>query len=195
MDNLIKWDKELLLYLNQLGSPTWDGFWYWISEPQLWIPLYVLFFILLYKYFGWRNAFLIIGISLLMILVTDQMANVFKDSFQRIRPCKDEDLKDIIKTPAGCSGRFGFFSAHAANHFAFALYYGNVFRKKIKWLMPVLLVWAALIAYSRVYLGVHFPLDILCGTVIGILVGILFFLVLKKVKRSYPDRFSLHRKN
>lgn len=191
MAEIIALDKELFLYLNTLGSSRWDGFWIFLSERSYWIPLYLVLLYLLYKNFGLRKTVLILVLTLLMILLTDQITNVFKDGFQRLRPCFVKEFEGVMRA-VGCErrGQYGFTSAHASNHFAIALLLGLIFRNKFKWMLPVLLLWAGFISYSRIYLGVHFPLDVICGGIMGFLIGYLFYRLYLWVIVKYPHRFS-----
>ena len=103
-----------------------------------------------------------------MILISDQSANIFKDSFQRLRPCYDELVKDSVRlVKDGCGGKYGFFSAHASNSFSLAVFFGLLFKDFSKYPIYFTLIFASLISYSRVYLGVHYPLDILFGSLFG----------------------------
>lgn len=190
MAEIIALDKELFLYLNTLGNSRWDGFWIFLSERSYWIPLYLVLLYFLYKNFGLRKTALILVLTLLMILLTDQITNVFKDGFQRLRPCFVKEFEGIMRA-VGCErrGQYGFTSAHASNHFAIALLLGLIFRNKFKWMLPVLLLWAGFISYSRIYLGVHFPLDVICGGGMGFLIGYLFYRLYLWVITKYPHRF------
>lgn len=191
MEEIIQLDKALFLYLNTQGTPTWDGFWIFLSERSVWIPLYLLLLYLLFKHFGFKQTVLVLGLTLLMILFTDQITNVFKNSFQRLRPCFTAEFDGIMRK-VGCErrGQFGFTSAHASNHFGIALFLGLVFRKKYKWMLSALLIWAAFISYSRVYLGVHFPLDILCGSALGLILAGLNFRLYSWILKKYPKTFK-----
>jgi len=186
MEQIIQIDKDAFLYLNNLGNPSWDDFWRFVSYKFTWIPFYILLFVLLIKHLGWKKAMVVLVLTLFMILISDQVTNIIKDSVKRLRPCFTKEFEGLIR-PIGCErrGQFGFTSAHASNHFALALLIGMVLRKKIKWLIYVLLIWAAIIAYSRVYLGVHFPLDILCGGILGLIISTGFYYLYKAVERKW----------
>lgn len=190
MDEIIQLDKDLFLYLNTLGTTTWDGFWTFLSERSFWIPLYILLLYLLYKKFGLKQTVLVLALTLLMILFTDQITNVFKNSFQRSRPCFTPEFEGLMRK-VGCErrGQFGFTSAHASNHFGIALFLGLIFRQKFKWMLGALLIWAAFISYSRVYLGVHFPLDIICGATLGLVLAGLNFKLYSWIIKKYPKTF------
>jgi undecaprenyl-diphosphatase len=180
VEQLIYLDKHIFLYLNNLGNSGWDGFWKFISYKFTWIPFYALLLYLLFRSFGWKKTLMILVLTILMILVSDQMTNILKDCVKRLRPCFDSELEGLFRA-IGCErrGQFGFTSAHAANHFAIAVFLGKIFKSKIKPVIWILLIWAALIAYSRIYLGVHFPLDIICGGIMGVLIGFGFLEIYK----------------
>ncbi len=191
MDEIIQLDKELFLYLNTLGTTTWDRFWVFMSERSYWIPFYLLLLYLLIRNFGWRKTGLVLGLTLLMVLFTDQITNLLKDGVQRPRPCFTPEFEGVMRG-VGCErrGRFGFTSAHASNHFAIALFLGLVFRNRYKWMLLFLLIWAALISYSRIYLGVHFPLDVIVGGAMGIALGFGFYRLFIYLTRRYPNHFE-----
>nr|WP_257644052.1 phosphatase PAP2 family protein [Luteimonas salinisoli] len=110
-----------------------------------------------------------------MITATDQLANLFKDGFERPRPCREEHLQELIRYLAPRCGRYGYFSAHAANSMAFAVFLGLLFRRIHRHLLLLLLVWASIVGYSRIYVGVHYPADTLTGMAIGALIGFLIY--------------------
>lgn len=176
IDQLILYDKELFLFLNNLGTENWDAFWMFMTNKFSSIPLYAFLLALCFKKLGVKPTILIIIIVALMITVTDQLANAFKYGFERLRPCHDETVFNSMRlVKSRCGGKFGYFSAHAANSFAIATLFSLLFKKYFKWMPFLLLFWALLVAYSRIYIGVHFPLDTITGISIGILLGWMFF--------------------
>ncbi len=176
LDQLLQYDTDLFVYLNNLGTTSWDGFWLFVTEKYASIPLYLVLLFLVFKKFHWKGTLLVLVLVALMITATDQLANLFKYVlFQRPRPCRVPELQDHIRIVATSCGRFGYFSAHAASSMATAVFVGLLLRAKYKYLAFILLFWAALIAYSRVYLGVHYPLDILTGMVFGGSIGFGFY--------------------
>ena len=113
-----------------------------------------------------------------MILISDQSANIFKDSLQRLRPCYDELIKDSVRlVKEGCGGKYGFFSAHASNSFSLAVFFGLLFKNFSKYPIYFTLIFASLISYSRIYLGVHYPLDIIFGALFGVINGLVIYRV------------------
>ena len=192
MDFIIDLDKSLFIFLNSLGSEFFDNFWLYISAKDTWIWLYLFSLILLLT--GKKENFIQIGFSyydikptyinwfyfllgiILLIVFTDQSSNMFKDYFQRLRPCHDPDLLNLFRTvKESCGGLYSFFSAHAANSFAFATFIFFMTKKSYRNLSSLLFAWALIVSYSRIYIGVHFPLDIIFVAVYGIIAGFLFF--------------------
>ena len=176
LEELLKYDTDLFIFLNNLGSESWDGLWLIITEKLSSIPLYILLLYLVFKQFGWKGALIIMVTAALMITATDQLANLFKYIlFQRPRPCRVEELKPIMRFIADGCGRYGYFSAHAASTMAVTVFLGFILKNKYKYLPFLLLFWAAIVAYSRIYLGVHYPLDIITGMFFGAILGCIFY--------------------
>ena len=183
MEEIILEDKQAMIFLNNLGSSTFDPFWILVSEKWFWIPLYVIFLYFLYKNFNKKSLFYILLFVALGITASDQIANIFKFGFERLRPCHDPSLEGLLRE-VKCGGKFGFYSAHSSNSFFVATYLTILLGKKIKQLPYFLFVWAAIVAYSRVYLGMHFPGDIIVGAIMGILLAIFFGILAKKVNKK-----------
>ena len=133
IEEILKLDTELFLFLNSLGSPVFDNIWIYLSYKEANILFYsiLLIFYSYYKSFKLSEVFYLLLIVAIMITITDQTANLFKDSFQRLRPCYDEVIKDSVRiVKEGCGGKYGFFSAHASNSFSLAIFFGLLFRDK-----------------------------------------------------------------
>ena len=179
-EDIINLDTELFIYLNSLGFPLFDNFWIFLSTKEANVLFYsTLLFLYFFKRslkFKFSELFYLLILIAFMITITDQTANLFKDSFQRLRPCYNEMIKDSLRlVKESCGGKYGFFSAHASNSFTLAVFFGLLYKKKFKYLIYFSLLYASLISYSRIYLGVHFPLDILFGAAFGLIIGILTF--------------------
>jgi undecaprenyl-diphosphatase len=185
IEELLKYDTELFLFLNNLGNESWDGFWLFITHKWGSIPIYALLLYLVYKEFGIKGTAVILIIVALMITTTDQLANLFKYGIQRPRPCRVESLQQSMRFIAEGCGRFGYFSAHAASSMAAAVFLGLLLRHRYYYLPFLLLFWAVLTAYSRIYLGVHYPLDIITGMIFGGIAGWLFFLLQRWAQRRF----------
>ncbi|MEX2349821.1 MAG: phosphatase PAP2 family protein [Flavobacteriaceae bacterium] len=183
MEYLLELDEQLFVFLNALGSERWDTFWLIVTNKFSSIPLYAVLLYLVYRHFGLKNTLIVMVLVAAMIAATDQLANLFKHGFERPRPCQVEHLKEIIRYVAPRCGRFGYFSAHAASSMALAVFMGLLFRNIYKNLPFLMLFWAAIVAYSRIYLGVHYPLDIITGMVIGGLIGFGIYKLQQRLKR------------
>lgn len=183
MEKIITLDKELLVFLNGLGSNQYDAFWLLITKQFNWIPYFLILLIILQKRIGWKKLGIALIFIAILITFTDQTTNVFKNYFQRIRPCYDEEIMHIIRVVKS-SRTFGFFSGHASNSCASMTFVFLLLRKYYKYAFVVFL-FPLIYAYSRIYLGLHFPLDILTGYLYGVLTGVLFYSLYTLVLRKY----------
>ena len=183
LEKIIGLDKKVFVFLNGLGSESFDGLWLIITKQLYWTPFFLLIFYLLFKKIGWKNLFIVIGFIAVLILVCDQTANLFKNSFQRLRPCNDPEIKDIIRVVKS-SPSFSFFSGHAANSMATAVFVFSLFRKYYKYAF-LLFLFPLIFAYSRIYLGLHFPTDILTGYAFGVAYGLLFHKLFVWFQKKY----------
>ncbi len=173
MEELIQLDKELFLYLNNLGTSTWDGFWLFMTEKFYQIPLYLVLLFFFYKYFGIRGTIITLVLVAALITVSDQLANLFKYVlFMRPRPCRAEGVAEFTRFIAERCGRYGYFSGHATNSMALAFFTGLALQKHLKYIFPFMVIWAIIVSYSRIYVGVHYPGDVITGMVVGILLGL-----------------------
>ncbi len=137
---------------------------------------------------------LYIGLFLgLLLLVGDRTSvMLFKDVFERLRPCHNPELANLVHIINGkCGGQYGFLSSHATNSFALAIFTGLLFKKHYKYMMVSMLIWAAVVSYSRVYVGVHFPADILCGAILGSVVGFGVFKLMKFTNSKFNFKIEL----
>ena len=190
-DTLRLFDSRLLLSMNGSDSLYLDGVMWAITRTATWIPMMLaLAYIILKNNKLWR-ALLTIFFVAALILVCDQFASAFcKPHFQRLRPTHDPLIWDLVDTVHGYrGGDYGFISSHAANTFGAATFVALLLRR---WSSTfVLYVWAVLCSYSRIYLGVHFPFDILCGALFGILCGLFFYWLFRFTLRKVSDPYEL----
>lgn len=192
LNDLINIDVDLFLFLNGIHSPFFDVVFYWVTSKIFWLPLYVFLLYLVAKNYGWKT--LIIGFFIGLVFTIGDRTSVmaFKDVFERLRPCHNPELTGLVHILNGkCGGQFGFVSSHATNSFALALFSGLLLRKHYKYIMPFMLFWAALVSYSRVYVGVHYPADILGGAILGSVVGIFVFWLLKVCNKRFNFKINL----
>lgn len=186
MDQLLQYDKELFLFLNNLGSPAWDTFWLVVTQKLTFVPLYAILLYMVYRRLGLKVMLLIVVVVALMITFTDQITNLFKYVLvKRPRPCREEDMQGIMRFIAERCGRYGFFSGHSSNSMAAAVFAGLLLKPFYKKLIFILLFWSAMVAYSRIYVGVHYPLDIICGMAFGAIAGFGFY----KIQLYLRSRF------
>jgi len=175
-DSLISKDIELLIYLNNLGTVQWDGFWLFVTNKYSAIPLYLFLLYFTFKKFGFKKTFIVILFVIILITISDQTSNLFKHNFKRLRPCHNENILHLLRmVKARCGGLYAFFSAHASNSMAIAVFFGFLLRSKFIYILQILVLWAIVVAYSRVYIAAHYPLDILVGMFFGILYGTLLY--------------------
>ena len=170
---LLELDRTFFLAINGAFSSFWDPVMIFVSRIPVWIPLYVIVAAALFYKRSWKIALLAFGCAILTFVLTDQIGLLIKNLAERPRPGFDPMLEGLGRFIDGKGGHFSFVSNHASNVFGFALFTLLFFKNRIYTI--AILLWAATISYSRVYLGKHFPLDILCGTILGVLCGILIY--------------------
>ncbi len=173
LEKIIQLDKELLIFLNGFGSPSFDGMWLIITKQAYWAPVFLFVFYLMQKKLGWKNFAYYILFTAILILLCDQSSNFFKLNFQRLRPCNDETVNYVIRV-VKTSPTFSFFSGHAANSMATAVFSFMIMRKYYGHAYLVFL-FPLIFAYSRIYLGLHFPGDIFTGYVFGATFGFICY--------------------
>ena len=186
IDTLIEKDKQLFVYLNSLGVESWDQFWIIVTNQFNWIPLFALLFVLIFKAYGWKKGIILVIVAALLVAFSDQFVNLIKDYFGRLRPNNDPTINEmirILKRPRS----FSFVSGHSTTSFAATTFMILTLKKYYKY-SSLLLIWPILFAYSRIYIGVHFPIDIFAGMMLGILEGFIFYKIslvfLKKVSEN-----------
>lgn len=178
LEKIIAIDKDLLVFLNGLGSEFFDGFWLTITVQEYWTPYFLLIFYFLAKKIGWKNFLIALVFIAFLILVSDQTSNFFKNHFQRLRPCNDLDLKNIIRIVKP-SDSYSFFSGHATNSMATTVFVFLIIRRYYKFAL-LLFLFPLIFAFSRIYLGLHFPTDILTGYAFGATFGFVFYKIYQK---------------
>ena len=184
VDKIEQIDRQLLFAINDANSPLFDTIMWWVSKPAFGIPFYLVFVFLLYKYFGWKSTLFIVLSTGAAVGLADLSAKyLFKEMFERFRPSQNFEIKGQLHYVNNYhGGMYGFVSSHAANMFSIAMLLGLWLKKKIRYSLHFLLIWAALIGYSRIYLGVHYPSDVLCGALLGMLIAFLMYMVIIKAK-------------
>ena len=167
MERLIVLDQRLLIAINGCHAPWADTLFWYASEKWVWIPLYMLLVALLWRHFGWRRMLVMaIGFGVAVGLSDFLTSGLLKPFFHRLRPTHDPQIGNLVHIVNGYrGGRYGFPSSHASDTMACATLFSLLWKN---WRATVpLMLWVALNCYSRMYLGVHYPLDILVGLLIG----------------------------
>ncbi len=183
-------DTQLFLFLNGLHNEAFDSIMAWISGKTTWWPFYLLLLI----YLGWTRRWqlvpIILFIALAVTLADQTSVHLFKEVFERLRPCHELALKETVHLVNGrCGGMYGFVSSHAANTFAVAMLLLLIIRKG--WFTALMLIWAAIVSYSRIYLGVHYPGDVLGGAVLGVLCGLVVYLFFSWTVQQLPSSWKM----
>jgi undecaprenyl-diphosphatase len=181
LHTLLKWDKELFVAINSFHSEFSDHFFWIFTQKTTWIPLYVILLILFYKNykkdFVWIVLTLVVGIAL-----SDQISSsIIKPLVERLRPSQEHSLNGIIHLINGYKGgKYGFVSSHAANSFALAIIASRIIKSKpFTW---IIFIWAVINTYSRIYIGVHYPLDCICGILVGAFAAVSVCMIIRKYK-------------
>jgi len=185
-------DTQLFLFFNSLHSPFWDKLMWWFSGTKFWIPVYLIIVAYMVYKFRWKAVVSLIFIALAVTLADQVSVHAFKNVFMRLRPCHTPKLQDIVHLVNNkCGGQYGFVSSHAANTFAVAFFLSKLFKNK--GFTYFIFFWASIVSYSRIYLGVHFPFDIIGGAALGSILGFSIFyfhqLFQKYLSIKFPKTF------
>ncbi|MGB5497720.1 MAG: phosphatase PAP2 family protein [Maribacter sp.] len=183
LDKMLQWDRETLIYLNSLGIEEYDVFWSTVTNIYTWIPLFIFFFLLIFWKFPRKEAIYVTLTVISLIVFILVATDLTKGFFERLRPNNNAEISSIIrvlKNPAS----FSFFSGHASSSFSITtiivLFLGN----KVKWRW-IFFIWPLLFALSRIYVGVHYPIDIIVGAIVGLLTAFAFFNLYKRLIVPY----------
>lgn len=183
MEYLVQLDRDLLVYLNGLGSESWDGFFLYITKQLNWWPFFLFLIYLLLKKISPKQFLVLVLVLTVFFVFTDQMTNLVKNTVERFRPVNDPELKHIIRIVKE-SKSWSFFSGHASNSSGSILILFLILRKYYKYAF-LIFFFPLLFAYTRIYLGLHFPGDILAGYIFGITSGFGFYKVFCYFNNKY----------
>lgn len=184
MNSILELDKELFLFLNSLHTDWLDPIMFWLTKTIVWLPLYLFLLYLTIKEFNKQTWVVLIGIGITILLADQITSGLMKPFFERLRPSRDPSLDGLVHLVNGYKGgKYGFASGHAANTFGTATFFFLIFRSIHPWIKWIF-VWAALMTYTRIYLGVHYPGDIVVGGLLGVTVGWIGFKVCSYVFRK-----------
>ncbi len=189
LDFLSELDKQLFLILNSFHNHFFDILMWWISDKLIWIPFYLFLLFLIVRKYDWESIAILLSLAILIAL-SDQISGFIKDEVQRFRPSHNTEIQDQVITLNGyLGGSYGFVSSHAANSFALAYFIYKFLNLNYTFLGFFLFIWAFIVSYSRIYLGVHYPGDILFGAILGLALAWIIVQVYHKV----ISRFCLSR--
>ncbi len=178
LEKVRAFDTQLFIYLNGLGSETYDGFWLFITKQSHWTPFFLVLLYLVYKKIGAKPTLLVLLSVALLLLLTDQTCNLFKDTFQRLRPCNNPEINSFIRIVKP-SNSYSFFSGHAANSMATMTFLFLLLKRYYRYTF-LLFLFPLIFAYSRIYLGLHYPLDIVTGYFFGASFGFIAYQLYQK---------------
>lgn len=174
MEYLNQLDTQLFLLINGGHNAFFDPIMYWLSDKLIWIPMYLLIVFLMVRRYKMRGVLMLLFVGLVITLCDQTASGLLKNTVQRLRPSHEPALDGLIHlSKAGPGGLYGFASSHAANVFGLATFLYFVLDDKFKILKYWLFIWAFLVAYSRIYNGVHYPGDVVVGSFIGVSYGYL----------------------
>jgi undecaprenyl-diphosphatase len=187
MNQLLQLDQELFLLINRsLAHPLLDALLPATRNMWLWAPLYLFFIAWLSINFG-KKGWIVVGLVLLTFACTDLISSsLIKPLVGRLRPCSDPDLADYVRLLVKCGGGKSFTSSHATNHFGLAMFLGLVLKPFFKPALFLLLLWAGTISLAQVYVGVHYPLDVIAGALLGSSIGFLISIFYKRYFKLAP---------
>lgn len=167
-------DTRLFLFLNSYHNPFFDDVMHLISATYTWLPLYALLIFFIIKKQRWLGLSAILFLILLVVAADQGSVLLFKNTVQRLRPCHNPNIVSLVHLVNNeCGGQYGFISSHAANTFGLAIFTILFFKNKV--FTSIILIWATIVSYSRIYLGVHYPLDVFAGVLYGVFIGFVSF--------------------
>lgn len=190
LDFLNQIDTELFLLINSWHSHFFDVLMVYVSSKLFWLPFYLFLLYLVIKKYKWKSLVIILFVAILITLTDQSSVHLFKNIFQRLRPCHNPDISAIVHTVEYCGGKYGFVSSHATNYFGFIVFISGLLKNKYRWLPWLLVLWGLLIIYSRIYLGVHYPGDVIGGTIIGAVIGFIMLWLYRLVDAKWMQRWD-----
>lgn len=186
LEKLNELDTKLFLYLNGKNNTFFDTIMYYASDKLFWIPFYLIITFILIQEYKKKSISILISIAIVIALCDQVASSLLKNSVKRLRPSHEPLLNGLVHlSKAGPGGQYGFVSSHAANAFGLATFLILLLPKKYNPLKWILVFWAILVSYSRIYNGVHYPLDVIVAALIGVLIGYLIYKLFTIVQKKY----------
>lgn len=179
-------DRSLFLLINSWHSVLLDDAMFYVSQIWIFAPLFLYWLFLVYRKEGAKKLLILLAFTGLLILLTDQTSNQTKHAVKRYRPTHNTEIMEQVHTVNGYrGGQYGFFSGHASNTFGIATLLFFMLASRPMWFRLICFLWAGLTAYSRIYLGVHYPSDIIVGALVGIVWGLIIFELMQYTFNRY----------
>lgn len=182
-NKLLEWDRETFIYLNSLGIEQYDSFWSIVTTISTWIPLFLLFLFLFFKAYPKKQALYSILTVLVTFLFVLTLTDLTKEIVARLRPNNDMDINGFIRILKHSEG-YSFFSGHASSSFSITTIVFLFLKSEFKW-AGIFFLWPLLFTLSRIYVGVHFPIDLIVGALVGILSALFFYWLYGRIILPY----------
>ena len=181
MELLLELDKNLFLLINQSGIEFLDPIMLFITNKLSSIPIYLFLIYLIFKKKKKQSVLILLSILTLIILTDQGSVQLFKNTIERLRPC--HFLEEVRLVKEHCGGQYGFISSHAANTFGLTFFISKIFKNRQ--LFIFLFCWAAIVSFSRIYIGVHYPVDLLGGAIWGVFMAFISFKIYSIIYKKY----------
>ncbi len=183
LEEILRWDRETFIFLNGLGIEEYDAFWSAITNFNHWIPLFILFIYLLFSKFPLKKALTMFGMLVFLIFLITTLTDLTKEVVARLRPNNNEEINTLIRIVKSPSN-FSFFSGHASSSFSVTTLVFLFLRREFRWTW-LFYIWPFLFAASRIYVGVHYPIDIIVGALVGISCAFMTYGLYKRLIAPY----------
>jgi undecaprenyl-diphosphatase len=185
LEYLKQFDRELFLTINGKHNAFFDTIMYWASDKLFWFPFYAVLIVFLVRIYKKFAIYILLAIAVTITLCDQTASGLLKNLVKRFRPSHEPTLVQLVHlSEAGPGGKYGFVSSHSANVFGLVTFLFFLLPAKYNWLKIILLFWALLVSYSRIYNGVHYPFDILGGALVGILSGSLIWIIFRTIFKN-----------
>jgi membrane-associated phospholipid phosphatase len=185
-DQLLQLDRHLFNFINHnLSNTFFDWLMPLMRNPKFWIPLYLFIIAFCIWRYKKQGAVLIVLLSLAVGFADFTSASIIKPAVYRLRPCRDPVVSATVISRVPCGTGYSFPSTHATDHFAIAVFLSCLFFNRWRWVLPATITWALIICFAQVYVGVHFPVDVISGGIYGSFIGWMFAFAFKKLQPQF----------